>query len=290
MSRKTRNPDKRRSQFSIVLHRMTRNKGAMVGLAVIVILLLLVLFGKYVTPYEHYHMDYMQMFQSPNSVHIFGTDGFGRDIFSRILYGARFSLIVSVGSVLLAALLGSTLGILAGYYGGMADTLLMRFLDVYQSIPGLVLVLALSTVLGRGVFNTMIALGVTGMAGYARLIRGAVLQVKGSEFIEASRSVKGSDFFIITRHVLPNSISPVIVSMTMGIGSNIIAIASLGFVGMGVPTSVPEWGAMLSEARAYLGIYPHMMLAPGIAIILTVLGFNLFGDGLRDAMDPRLKD
>ena len=290
MKGKRLNPDKRRSQVSLVLRRMTRNKGAMAGLVIIIILLLMVVFGKYITPYVHYRQDYMSMFQTPSSKHIFGTDSFGRDIFSRLLYGARFSLIVSVGSVLLAALIGSTLGILAGYYGGIADTLLMRFLDVYQSIPGLVLVLALSTVFGRGVFNTMVALGVTGMAGYARLIRGAVLQVKGSEFIEASRSVKGNDFFIITRHVLPNSISPVIVSMTMGIGTNIIAIASLGFVGMGVPTSVPEWGAMLSEARAYLGIYPHMMLAPGIAIILTVLGFNLFGDGLRDAMDPRLKD
>ena len=209
---------------------------------------------------------------------------------SRIFYGARFSFWVSVGSVIISAILGGILGTVAGYYGGVADTIIMRFLDVYQSIPGLVLCLSFSAVFGPGTFTTMAALGITGIGNYARILRGSVLQAKGNDYVEAARAVKASDFHIIVRHIIPNAISPMIVSMTMGVGTDIISIATLGFVGMGIPSHLPEWGAMLSEGRSYMGIYPHLVLIPGIFIMITVLSFNLFGDGLRDAMDPRLKD
>ena len=284
------NSEKRRSQFSIVLSRLTRNKGAMIGLVFIFLILIVVLFGEYMTPYSYFHQDYMAMFQFPSREHLLGTDSLGRDILSRLLYGAKFSFIVSVGSVIFSAILGGILGAVAGYYGGIVDTVVMRFLDVYQSIPGLVLCMALSVVFGSGVFTTMLALGITGIGGYARILRAQVLQVKGNEYIEAARAAKASDLHIIARHIIPNAISPVIVSMTMGVGAGIIAIASLGFVGLGIPTHLPEWGAMLSEGRSYMGTYPYMVLAPGCCIILTVLAFNLFGDGLRDALDPRLKD
>ena len=209
---------------------------------------------------------------------------------SRIFYGARFSFWVSVGSVIISAILGGILGTVAAYYGGVADTIIMRFLDVYQSIPGLVLCLSFSAVFGPGTFTTMAALGITGIGNYARILRGSVLQAKGNDYVEAARAVKASDFHIIMRHIIPNAISPMIVSMTMGVGTDIISIATLGFVGMGIPSHLPEWGAMLSEGRSYMGIYPHLVLIPGIFIMITVLSFNLFGDGLRDAMDPRLKD
>ncbi len=287
---KERNPNKRRSQFSLVMGRLPKNKGAVVGLFIIVILLVIVLFGDYLTPYNYYHQDYMNMFAFPSREHPFGTDSFGRDIMARIFYGARFSFWVSVGSVFMSAILGGMLGAIAGYYGGTADTVIMRFLDVYQSIPALVLCLSFSAVFGPGTFTTMAALGITGIGSYARILRGSVLQVKGNEYVEAARAVKASDFHIIVKHIIPNAISPLIVSMTMGVGSGIISIASLGFVGMGIPSHLPEWGAMLSEGRAYMGIYPHLVLIPGMFIMLTVLSFNLFGDGLRDAMDPRLKD
>ncbi len=282
--------NKRRSQFSLVMRRLPKNKGAVVGLVIIAMLLVIVLFGDYLTPYDYYHQDYMNMFSFPSRAHPFGTDSFGRDIMSRIFYGARFSFWVSVGSVIISAILGGILGTVAGYYGGVADTIIMRFLDVYQSIPGLVLCLSFSAVFGPGTFTTMAALGITGIGSYARILRGSVLQAKGNDYVEAARAVKASDFHIIVRHIIPNAISPMIVSMTMGVGTDIISIATLGFVGMGIPSHLPEWGAMLSEGRSYMGIYPHLVLIPGIFIMITVLSFNLFGDGLRDAMDPRLKD
>ena len=282
--------EKRQSQFSIVLKRLSRNKGAMVGLMIMFLILIIALFGEYMTPYSYFHQDYMSMFQFPGREHLLGTDSLGRDILSRLLYGARFSLVVSVGAVIFSALLGGLLGAVAGYYGGVVDTAVMRFLDVYQSIPGLVLCMALSVVFGPGVYTTMLALGITGIGGYARILRAQVIQVKGNEYIEAARAAKAGDMHIIMKHIIPNAISPVIVSMTMGVGSNIISIASLGFVGLGIPTHLPEWGAMLADGRSYMGSYPYMVLAPGCCIILTVLAFNLFGDGLRDALDPRLKD
>ena len=288
--KKEEKSEKRRSQFSIVLERLARNKGAMAGLIIMILILIVVLFGEHMTPYSYFHQDYMAMFEFPSKDHLLGTDSLGRDILSRLLYGARFSLIVSVGSVIFSAVIGGILGAIAGYYCGVVDTVVMRFLDVYQSIPGLVLCMALSVVFGSGVYTTMLALGITGIGGYARILRAQVLQVKGNEYIEAARAAKAGDLHIILKHIIPNAISPVIVSMTMGVGSGIIAIASLGFVGLGIPTHLPEWGAMLSDGRSYMGTYPYMVLAPGCCIILTVLAFNLFGDGIRDALDPRLKD
>ena len=284
------NYDKKKSQFSLVAGRLVRNKSAVFGMSIISIIILIVIFADLIIPYDYFAQDYTQMFQPLSSQHLFGTDAFGRDIFSRVIYGTRYSVIVSLGAILVSAIIGGILGAIAGYYGGMIDTLVMRFLDVYTSIPHLVMCLAFSVVFGRGVGTTILALGLSGLGGSARILRGSVMQVKNSEYIEASKAVKGNDLHIILKHVIPNAISPLIVNITMGVGSGIISIASLGFVGMGLPTNLPEWGAMLAEGRQYMSVYPHLVLVPGIAIIITVLAFNLFGDGLRDALDPRLKD
>ena len=282
--------DKRRSQLSITWHRLVHHKGAMVGMTIICLLLLVIILADILAPYEYYKQDATQMFLPMSREHPFGTDRFGRDVFSRVIYGARFSVPISICATLLSTMIGIVFGAVAGYYGGRTDFLIMRFLDVYESVPPLVLCLSLSLVLGKGVFPTILALSISGFGGYARILRGTVMQVQGNEYIEAARAVKGSDRHIIIRHIIPNSIAPVIVSFTMGIGSNILAIASLGFIGMGLPTNIPDWGAMLSEGRTFMNLYPNLVLVPGFAIMITVLAFNLFGDGLRDALDPRLKD
>ena len=290
--KKNKKPDysKKRSQFSITWSRLVRHKGAMIGLFIIAILLITIILADVLAPYEYYKQDATNMFAPMSAAHPFGTDRYGRDMLSRVIFGARFSIPISIAATLISALIGSVLGAIAGYKGGTVDFLLMRFLDIYQSIPALVLCLSMSLVLGKGVFPTILALSVSGFGAYARILRGSVMQVRENEYIEASKAVGGSNRHIILKHIIPNSIAPVIVTITMGVGSNIIAIASLGFIGMGLPTNIPDWGAMLSEGRTYMNLFPNLVLVPGFAIMITVLAFNLFGDGLRDALDPRLKD
>lgn len=207
-----------------------------------------------------------------------------------MIYGARLSLQLGVFSVILAAVIGGVLGSVAGYYGGMVDNLIMRFLDIYQSVPGLVMCVAMAAALGSGIDRSILAIGITTMAGYARMIRSSILTVKGNEYIEAARAINGSDPHIILKHIIPNAISPLIVQMTMGIGGAILLGSMLGFVGLGVPAPAPEWGTMLADGRSYMRDYGYILIFPGIAIIITVLAFNLLGDGLRDALDPRLKN
>lgn len=282
--------NKKKSQFSIVCKRLLKNKTAVLGLVIIILLCLVAIFAEQLMPYDYAYQDYYALFQKPNKTHLLGTDHLGRDMLSRLIYGCRISLEIGLASVIVSALIGGILGSIAGYYGGAVDNIIMCFLDIYQSAPAFVLALAMAAVFGYGVPMTILAMGISGMSGYARMIRGSIMTIKGAEYIEAARAVKGNDFHIIMKHIIPNAISPMIVNMSMGIGNVILMVSMLGFVGMGVPAPTPEWGAMLSAAKNYMREYGYLVIEPGIAIVITVMAFNLFGDGLRDALDPKLKD
>lgn len=281
---------KKKTQFSMVMKRLARNRMAVAGLVIIILLVLTALFADFLMPYEYSFQDTSAFLKGPCKEHWLGTDNLGRDILSRLIYGARLSLQLGVFSVLLAALLGGVLGSIAGYYGRTVDNLIMRFLDIYQSVPGLVMCVAMASALGSGIDRSILAIGITTMAGYARMIRSSILTIKENEYIEAARAINGSDPHIILKHIIPNAISPLIVQMTMGIGGAILLGSMLGFVGLGVPAPAPEWGTMLADGRSYMRDYGYILIFPGIAIIITVLAFNLLGDGLRDALDPRLKN
>ncbi|MCD7807111.1 MAG: ABC transporter permease [Lachnospiraceae bacterium] len=240
-------------------------------------------------PYDYTMTDASATFLAPCKEHIFGTDNLGRDIFSRILVGTRYSLAIGVGSTLFCTFFGIIIGSISGYYGGRVDQVIMRLCDVVQSVPGMILNFALSCVLGNGVFNTILALGISGIAGTARLMRASILKVRKMEYVDAAVALNGRSGQIIAKHIIPNSLSPIIVQATMGVGMRIISASGLSYLGLGVQPPTPEWGAMLSAGRNYIKRYPYMTVIPGICIIITVLALNLFGDGLRDALDPKLK-
>lgn len=281
---------KKKTQLAIVAKRFAKNKMAVLGMIIVFILVFIAIFADFLMPYSYSGQDVLAFLKAPCREHFLGTDNLGRDILSRLIYGARLSLQLGIFSVVMATILGGILGCIAGYYGGKVDNLIMRFLDIYQSIPGLVMCVAMAAALGSGIDKSIIAIGITTMPGYARMIRSSILTIKENEYIEAARAIKGSDFHIIMKHILPNAISPLIVQMTMGVGGAILLGSMLGFVGLGVPAPAPEWGTMLADGRGYMRDYGYMVIFPGIAIILTVLAFNLMGDGLRDALDPKLKD
>lgn len=280
---------KRKSNFSVVMHRLKKNKLAMAGLVVIILLFIVALMAPWIMPYDYAEQDYSAVLLKGSREHLLGTDNLGRDILSRLLYGTRISLLMGVLIVAIGATVGILLGSIAGFYGGKVDNFIMRFLDIYQSIPNILLAIALSASMGPGLKSCVIALGVASFAGYARLIRASILQVRESEYVEAARAINAGDKRILFKHILPNAFSPMIVYITMYIGSSILAAASLSFIGLGAQPPLPEWGAMLSSGRDLMRDYPTLVIYPGCAIMLTVLAFNLFGDGLRDALDPRLK-
>lgn len=273
-----------------VLHRLMKNKRAVVGLVVIILLILIAIFAPFLAPYGYEEQDLMATYQSPNATHLLGTDNLGRDILSRLIYGSRQSLRIGVLSVAIAATLGITFGSIAGFYGGRLDNVLMRILDIYQSVPAMLLSIALAAALGPGINNAILAIGISTMAEYARLIRAQILTVREREFVEAARAINAGDGRIILKHVLPNAFAPLIVSITMNIGNSILAAATLSFIGLGAQPPLPEWGAMLSAGRSYMRDYGYLVIIPGICIMVSVLAFNLLGDGLRDALDPRMKN
>lgn len=285
---KTARP-KKQSEFVRVFKELRKNSTAMLGLCILLVEIILVILALVIAPYDYTAMDIVAAQQGPSAAHWFGTDELGRDIFSRVLYGGRYSISMGVLAVMISTTVGMTIGAIAGYFGGKVDNILMRLLDVIQSLPAMLLSIVLSAVLGPGYFNTILALSVNGMPASARMLRAQMMKVRGNEYIEAAQSINCSKFRIIVRHMIPNSFSPNIVQATMSIAHMIVMAASLSFIGLGVQPPTPEWGAMLTGARQFIRQCPHMVIFPGLAIAVTVLAVNLMGDGLRDALDPKLK-
>lgn len=280
---------KKNSEFLRILKQLSYNKLAMAGAVIFVLLLITVLISPWIAPYDINAIDVFNMKSPPSAQHWLGTDDLGRDILSRILLGGRFSITMGLFSVMVSLAAGVVIGSVAGYFGGWVDNIIMRVLDIIQSLPALLLTIVISAALGNGYFNTILALSVNGIPTMARLLRAQMMKVRSSEYIEAAQSINCSKFRIIASHLIPNSFTPLLVQATMGVANRILMAASLSFIGMGVQPPNPEWGAMLSGARQYVRDYPHMVIFPGLAIAITVLALNLMGDGLRDALDPRLK-
>ena len=272
-----------------VMLRLSKSPLAMFGLAIIFVLVFCAIFAEIISPYSPIKQDLMHMFETPSAQHWLGTDEFGRDILSRLIYGARVSLQVGFIAVGIALITGGMLGAVSGYYSGRLDNCIMRVMDVLLSIPQTLLAIAIVAALGPSLMNLMIAVGISAVPTYARIVRGSVLSIRSMEFIEAARAAGSSDLRIILKHIIPNSMAPIIVQSTLGVASAILNAAGLSFIGLGIQPPNPEWGAMLSGGRQYIRDYPHMTLYPGLAIMLTILALNFLGDGLRDALDPKLK-
>lgn len=269
--------------------KFTKRKTAVAAFVVMVFLLLIAIIGPSLAPYDPAAYDYDNMLAGPSAAHLFGTDQFGRDIFSRILAGAPLTLGVSLSSVIVGAALGTVLGLLAGYYGGWIEMLVMRGADVLFSFPDILLAIAIVAILGPGIVNVFIAVAVFTVPSFARIMRSSTLSVKSALYVEVAHSLGCKDGRILFKHIFPGTIQSLIVNFTMRIGSAIMAASSLSFLGFGANVTDPEWGAMLSQSRSYLSTAPHMVYFPGLVIFVTVLAFNLFGDGLRDTLDPKIK-
>lgn len=277
------------SMLKETLLRTVKSPSAKLGCVLLVLMILACVFAAQLTPYNPSEMDYSNMFSSPSAQHPLGTDNYGRDILCRLLYGGRYSLLLGLSAAVFGAMAGIIIGCVAGYFGGKVETLIMRFMDVWSALPSILLSIIISAVLGSGFFNTILALSVSSVPGGVRLIRGQILSERSKEYLEAAESINCSKISIMFRHMLPNVISPMIVNTTMSIGNHITSAAALSFIGLGVQPPTPEWGAMLSSARAHMLSYPYMIMAPGIFIAITILSVNLLGDGLRDALDPKLR-
>lgn len=273
----------------VLWRRFQRNKGAMFGLSIFLLMVVTAVLAPSLAPFDPLEQNYVESMQTPSAKHWLGTDSFGRDILSRIIYGARIALIVGVLAVLISMIIGVTLGLISGYYGGVVDTIIMRIMDGLFAFPILILAIALMAILGLGVRNVIIAVAVGYIAPFARVTRGDVLAVKEETYIEAARLTGVSHLAIIFRHIFPNVLAPVIVQGALRVSAAIITEAGLSFLGLGPPPPTPVWGSMISEGREFLVISPHISTFPGLALMITVIGLNLFGDGLRDTLDPRLK-
>lgn len=280
---------KRENRFVSVFKRISKNKVAVIGFVVVLIMIAVAIAAPLIAPYSYETMDFAVKNQTPSWAHICGTDEYGRDIFSRLLYGARYSLSLGLLAQVLHLVFGVLFGSIAGYYGGKIDAVIMRICDTIQSIPNMLLAVIVSSALGVGFINTVIALGIGHITTTARVVRAQFLPLRSKEFVEAEKSINCSNIRIIFKHILPNAFAPVIVQTTMGVGGDITTAAALSFLGLGVRPPTPEWGAMLSSAKDFIRYYPHMILFPGLCIAIVVLSLNLFGDGLRDALDPKLK-
>jgi peptide/nickel transport system permease protein len=279
----------RRTLWSDALARLRRNPGAVVGAVGLVVLVLIAIFAPALSSHDPLEMIPRERLQPPNPQHWLGTDIFGRDILTRLMYGARISLVVGVISVTISVLIGVSMGLTAGYYGGWIDTLTMRLIDVMLAFPGILLALAIVAIMGPGLLNVMIAVGVAAVPTYARVVRGAVLSTKQNAYVDAALVVGCGHFRVLAFHILPNVLAPIIVIATLRVGSAIITGAALSFLGLGAQPPTPEWGAMLTEGRNYLRAAWWITTFPGLAIMITVLSMNLVGDGLRDALDPRMR-
>ncbi len=283
---------KKKSFYIAVWKRLKKNKLAMIGLSILIIMLTIAVFADIIADYDTLAIkqNINIRLEGVSKEHWFGTDSYGRDIFARIVHGSRISLIIGIFAVSIPLVIGGLIGAIAGYFGGLLDNILMRLMDMLLAIPAILLAIAIVAALGPGMINLLIALSIAGIPGYARIVKSSVITIKDLEFVEAAEAIGAGTTRILIRHILPNILGPVIVQATLGIASTIINAAALSFIGLGIQPPKPEWGSMLSEGREYIRQAPHLITFTGIAIVLTVLSLNLIGDGLRDALDPRLKD
>jgi len=276
--------------LTIIWRRFKKSRIAVLGLFIVALYLAIAVVGPYITPHNPFSQNLSKAFAPISLSHPFGCDEFGRDIFSRIIYGARVSLIIQLNSVFIALIVGVALGAAGGYFGGKLDEIIMRLMDIMLAFPGMLLALAIVAMLGPSMRNLIIAVGIYSIPQFARITRGSVLSVKQNEYVTAARAIGESDFSIIFLYILPNTLSPIIVQTTLRMATVLLTAAGLGFLGLGVQPPIPEWGAMLSSARMYLRAAPWVAIIPGLAIMITVMGFNFLGDGLQDALNPRLKE
>lgn len=280
---------RRSSMFLDVLKGTVRSPAAKLGAVLLVLMVLSAILAPIIAPYGPNDMDLLAMKQGPSAAHWLGTDVMGRDLFSRLLYGGRYSLALGFAASIFSTLVSIVLGCLAGYFGGWIETVIMRIMDVLSALPSILLCIIVSVALGDGFVNTVLALSIGQIPASVRMMRAQILSERGAEYLEACESINCSTFSLMFKHLLPNTLSPMIVCLTMGIGDNITMAASLSYIGLGVQPPTPEWGALLTDARGYMMSYPYMIIFPGVFIALTVLAANLVGDGLRDALDPKLR-
>lgn len=281
---------KKTTPFSEFWRKFKKQRMAVVAGIFVLFLLVIAVIGPYITPYGSAEFDYDHVLEGPSSKHWAGTDAYGRDIFSRIVEGTRISLFIGLLSVLLGAIGGTILGLISGYYGKWLDSIIMRICDVLFAFPGILLAIGIIAILGPGLENVIIAISIFSIPIFARIVRSSTLNVKSTVYVEATRSIGAKHKRIIWKHIFPGTVSSIIVFFTMRLGTAILTAASLSFLGLGAQPPSPEWGAMLSGGRDYLNTAPHVTFFPGLAIFVTVLAFNLLGDGLRDALDPKIKD
>jgi len=278
------------SRLAGIVMQFKEHKIAMVGAVLILFLALIAVFAPYIAPHDPIEINLKERLLAPNMEYPLGTDNLGRCMLSRIIYGARISLQIGIIVVGITSVIGITLGMIAGYYGGVLDELIMRGVDILLVFPGIILALVIAGILGPGLFNVMLALAIVGWTGYARVVRGVVLSVKEKEYVESARALGVGDWYIITRHILPSCVAPIIVIATLGMAYVILAAAALSFLGLGAQPPTPEWGSMLNNGKNFMRTAPHLTIFPGLAIMITILAFNFIGDGLRDALDPRVSE
>lgn len=290
-TKRVSNPDRKESQWKEIWRRFRKNKTAMAGLVVFLILVVVALLADVIVPYElAIKQNGAERCLAPSAEHLFGTDTYGRDMLARVLHGARVSLSIGIVTSIITVVVGGLLGAMSGYYGGIIDSAIMRIMDVFMCIPFMLMAMAIVAALGPSLQNLLIAITLSNIPSTVRLVRSCILTVVDQDYIEAAKSYGTRDFRIITKYILPNAMGPIIVNTTMGMASMILAAAGLSFIGLGIQPPNPEWGAMLSGARDFMRTAPHLLYIPGCAILLSVLSINLVGDGLRDALDPKLKD
>lgn len=273
---------------SKAFRQLKKNRLAIAGIIFILALFVIAALAPYIAPYNPYQTDFFRTLEGPSSQHLLGTDDLGRDVLSRIIHGARISITIGFISVAIGLAVGVPIGAISGYYGGKIDILVQRLVDIMMAFPGMLLAIIIVSVMGVGLVNAMIAVGIVSIPTYIRLVRGSVLSIKNNEFVEAAKALGVRESKIIFKHVLPHCLAPIIVQSSLQVGAAILWAAGLGFLGLGAQAPIPEWGAMLSQGRGYIRTAHHVTTYPGLAIMLTVLGFNLFGDGLRDALDPKM--
>ena len=290
MKEKRNRKSKKTNQMKEIWRRFRKSKTAMLGLCLLIFVMSIAIFADVITPYENAISQSADRLDSPSAAHIFGTDELGRDLFARIVHGSRYSLLIGVSTSVLALVIGGLLGAIAAYYGGWLDNIIMRLTDVVMTVPPILLSLAVVAALGGSLRNLLIAITISCVPSMLRLVRSVVLGVVDEDYIEAARSYGASDMRIILKYVIPNALGPIIVTTTMNVANMILSAAGLSFLSLGVQPPAPEWGALLSDAKTYMFTAPHLLYIPGIFIVIAALSFNLAGDGLRDALDPKLKD